>query len=117
MKQRSTLAYAVAFTALFLSLSLQAATTTITNDPELRLEYTMNYSTPVVRMSFDGNDGDKGFLQVLNKDGVVMRQVEEVELINSPYYFTLDVSELPAGTYTFSLKTASKTYTSAVTIK
>lgn len=117
MKKRSTLTFVFAFTALFLSLSLRAATTTITNDPELKAVFTMNYEEPVVRVSFDGNDGANAFFRMISKEGVVMVQIDQVELIKSPNYFTVNVTEIPAGTYTVWLKTAAKEYTSTVTIK
>lgn len=119
MKHTLTLRFAIAFTAILLSLSLNAAVagTPATDSGELKLNQTIAYSTPVVQVSFNGNDGETGFFQVLDASGVVIRQIETVELIKSPSYFTIDISEFHEGTYTFLIKTKTKTYTSNITIK
>ncbi len=119
MKHTLTLRFVVAFTAILLSLSLNAAVagTPTTDSGELKLNQTIAYSTPVVQVSFNGNDGETGFFQVLDASGVVIRQIETVELIKAPSYFTIDISEFHEGTYTFLIKTHTKTYTSTLTIK
>jgi len=118
MRKKITLQLASAVMILLFSVSLQAANKSFgtPDNAEIKLNATLAYGTKVVQVSFNGNDGDTGFFQILNKDGVVMRQMDQVELIKSPSYFTIDASELPAGDYTFLIKTAAKTYTSTIAI-
>lgn len=108
----------IALTALMSVFSFQAkAQTTSDKNNPLILNLTTSYTTKVVQVSLDANDGDTGSLQITNADGVVVQQLELVELIKSPYYFTINVSDFKEGDYTFQLKGKTKTYTSTLHIK
>jgi len=126
MKNKITLRSIISFAILFLSLNFQSLASVFRNTSSpfsdtdnnlLKLNLATSYGVKVVQVSFDGNDGDKGFFQVKNKDGVVIRQIDEVELIKSPSYFSVDVSDYASGDYTFTIKTANNTYSSTITIK
>lgn len=83
----------------------------------LKLNLTTSYNVKVVQVSFDGNDGEKGLLQIKETAlTIVVLEIEE-ELIKSPNYFTINVSEFPLGDYTFIIKTQKNTYASTITIK
>lgn len=87
------------------------------NDQELKLNLTVSYTIKVVQVSLDATDGDTGSFQITDKNGTVVKQMEIVELIKSPNYFTIDVNDFPEGDYTFQLIGKTKTFTSSLHIK
>ena len=70
-----------------------------------------------MQVSFNGDDSDTGSFTIKNAEGVIVKQIDTVELVKAPYYFTVDVSGFSAGDYTFSVKTTKQTYTSSISIK
>lgn len=84
---------------------------------ELKLNYTIAYNLEVVQISFDGKENNEGSLQIRDKNNRIILFTESVELIPSPNYFTVDVSEFEEGSYTFEIKTKTSLYTSTIYIK
>ncbi len=70
----------------------------------------------LLRVSFNGNEGNDGTLTVFNAQNVQVIE-SNFELIKSPFYATVDVSNLQAGTYTIKLVTAEREHTSTITIQ
>src|SRR6218665_1097875 len=117
MKHKFTLRLFFVLTALLFSAQVNAQPAVATGDKEIALNLTTVYSVKVVQVSFNGNDGDNAAFDVVNAEGFVVKHMDTVELIKSPSYFTVDVSDLKKGNYTLFIKTAKKTYTSTISIK
>ena len=74
----------------------------------------MQYGARVLRVSFNGNEGTDGALQIKQNTTVV--KTAQFELIKQPYYATVDISNLAAGTYQVILTTATGTHSSSILI-
>lgn len=108
----------IALTAMMSTLCVHMNAQTASNQANpLILNLTISYNTKVVQVSVDAADGENGSFQITNAEGVVVQQMDVVELVKSPYYFTINVSDFKEGDYTFQIKGKTKTYTSTLHIK
>jgi hypothetical protein len=87
------------------------------NDPSLLLKLTDSYDQKVVQVSFDGVDASTGQLEITNSAGRVMLLMETFEIVKTPHYATINVSEFPGGDYTFTLKTKIRSYSTTITVQ
>jgi len=85
-----------------------------TNDTLLVLNIEMHYGARVLRVSFNGNEGTDGTLQIKQNNAVV--KAASFELIKQPFYASVDISNLAAGTYQVTLTTATGTHSSSILI-
>ncbi len=94
-----------------------SANTKPDNDKVLILKIADNYGTKVVQVSFDGVENPIGQLEVTNQLGKVVMLVEVFEIVNSPNYATINVSDFTSGEYTFTLKGKFGAYSTKITIQ
>jgi hypothetical protein len=85
-----------------------------TNDTLLVLNIEMHYGARVLRVSFNGNEGTDGALQIKQNNAVV--KAANFELIKQPFYASVDISSLALGTYQVVLTTATGTHSSSILI-
>jgi phenolic acid decarboxylase len=85
-----------------------------TNDTLLVLNIEMQYGARVLKVSFNGNEGTDGTLQIKLNNTVV--KAASFELIKQPFYASVDISNLAAGTYQVVLTTAIGTHSSSILI-
>ena len=85
-----------------------------TNDTLLVLNIEMQYGARVLKVSFNGNEGTDGTLQIKLNSTVV--KAASFELIKQPFYASVDISNLAAGTYQVILTTATGTHNSSILI-
>lgn len=85
-----------------------------TNDTLLVLNIEMQYGARVLLVSFNGNEGTDGTLQIKQNTTVV--KTASFELIKQPFYASVDISNLAVGTYQVILTTATGTHTSSILI-
>lgn len=85
-----------------------------TNDTLLVLNIEMHYGARVLRVSFNGNEGTDGTLQIKQNNTVV--KTASFELIKQPFYASVDISNLAIGTYQVVLTTATGTHSSSILI-
>jgi hypothetical protein len=85
-----------------------------TNDTLLVLNIEMQYGARVLKVSFNGNEGTDGTLQIKLNSTVV--KAASFELIKQPFYASVDISNLAAGTYQVILTTATGTHSSSILI-
>ena len=85
-----------------------------TNDTLLVLNIEMQYGARVLKVSFNGNEGTDGTLQIKLNSTVV--KAASFELIKQPFYASVDISNLAAGTYQVLLTTATGTHSSSILI-
>lgn len=85
-----------------------------TNDTLLVLNIEMQYGARVLKVSFNGNEGTDGTLQIKLNNTVV--KAASFELIKQPFYASVDISNLAAGTYQVILTTATGTHSSSILI-
>ena len=85
-----------------------------TNDTLLVLNIEMQYGARVLLVSFNGNEGTDGTLQIKQNTTVV--KTASFELIKQPFYASVDISNLTVGTYQVILTTATGTHTSSILI-
>lgn len=120
MKKKLALQLLFCFIAILLSHSINASDkySFPTNGDEIKLNVTTAYSTKVVQISFDGNDGEKGLFQIFDSEGTIVFQMEEAELIKSPSYFTIEVADFKSknGNYKFVITTKNKTYSTVINL-
>ena len=89
-------------------------TSVSTNDTLLVLNIEMQYGARVLKVSFNGNEGTDGTLQIKLNNTVV--KAASFELIKQPFYASVDISNLAAGTYQVILTTATGTHSSSILI-
>jgi hypothetical protein len=82
----------------------------------LELLFVKEQSVKSIRISFNGNEGMEGTIRLYNSQNVQVLEYP-IELIKSPNYATIIVSELPGGNYKAELKTRRSTYTSQIEVK
>jgi hypothetical protein len=87
----------------------------VNNDSLLVLNIETHYGAKVLCVSFNGNEGVDGTLQI--KQGATVFKTAHFELIKQPYYASVDISNLAIGTYEVTLTTASRIHTSAIIIQ
>jgi hypothetical protein len=85
-----------------------------TNDTLLVLNIEMQYGARVLLVSFNGNEGTDGTLQIKQNTTVV--KTASFELIKQPFYASVDISNLAVGTYQVILTTTTGTHTSSILI-
>jgi hypothetical protein len=85
-----------------------------TNDTLLVLNIEMQYGARVLKVSFNGNEGTDGTLQIKLNNTVV--KAASFELIKQPFYASVDISNLALGTYQVVLTTATGTHSSFILI-
>ncbi len=69
----------------------------------------------LLRVSFNANEGTDGTLYIYDSNNQVVNE-SSFELIKSPFYATVDVTSIAAGTYTLKLITATGTHTGTLTL-
>jgi hypothetical protein len=73
-------------------------------------------SKRLLRVSFNGSEGTDGELKLYNTSNEMVVE-SNLELIKSPFYATVDISSLPAGTYTAKLTTVNNVHTSSIIVQ
>ena len=69
-----------------------------------------------MRVSFNGNEGNEGTLKIYNSQNALVLE-SNFELIKSPFYASVDVTNLQAGDYSLVLSTAVDNHTSQLIIQ
>jgi hypothetical protein len=85
-----------------------------TNDSSLVLVLDQSNGKKILKVSFNGNEGNEGSLVILSNSIIV--KSAQFELIKTPYSASVDVSNLASGTYEVILTTASGTHSAQITI-
>jgi hypothetical protein len=73
-------------------------------------------SKRLLRVSFNGSEGPEGELKLYNSTNEMVIE-SNFELIKSPFYATVDISSLPAGTYTAKLTTGIAIHSSSLIVQ
>ena len=113
------------FTSLFsnqllaFSANLNTEQTIILNNPTpndslLVLAVEMQDGLRILRVSFNGNEGNDGTLQIKHNSTTV--KMAHFELIKQPYYASVDITSLNPGTYQVILTSATGTHLSTLII-
>ena len=69
-----------------------------------------------VQISYDGDEGQKGKLRIYNSQQQLINEFE-IELMKSPGYYSLNLSEFAVDNYTIELITEKGIHTSHLIIK
>jgi N-acetylneuraminic acid mutarotase len=77
---------------------------TFVNDPLLVLKVEQVDSKKLLRISFNGNEGIEAEIKILDDKNTLISSFN-LELIKSPYYATVDVTNLQSGNYSVILNT------------
>lgn len=88
----------------------------IQKDKDLVLNLVTENSQKLLRVSFNGNEGMEGDLKIFNR-AKEQKAEFNFELIKFPNYATVDITDLPPGTYTIELHTKKAIHTSRLTIQ
>lgn len=83
---------------------------------QLKLNLIIIDSRGLVRVSFQGDEGNNGTLKFLNSSNRVVYEVG-IELIKLPYYTTIDVTDFYRGSYSVVLTTEKTIHTTSLIIK
>jgi protein-S-isoprenylcysteine O-methyltransferase Ste14 len=86
-----------------------------TNDTLLVLNIETHYGARVLCVSFNGNEGTEGTLQIKQND--VVLKTAHFELIKHPYYASVDISNLGTGSYDVTLTTSAGIHSSTIIIQ
>lgn len=70
----------------------------------------------LLRVSFNGNEGNEGTLKIYNSQNVLVLE-SNFELIKSPFFASVDLTNLQAGDYSLVLSTAVDNHTSQLVIQ
>lgn len=73
-------------------------------------------NSKLLRVSFNGNEGNEGTLKIYNSQNALVLE-SNFELIKSPFYASVDVTNLQAGDYSLVLSTAVDNHTSQLIIQ
>ncbi|MEI6021639.1 MAG: hypothetical protein WCR21_10965 [Bacteroidota bacterium] len=85
------------------------------NDAALVMRVEIVGGKKLLRVSFNANEGSEGSLKMVDARGKEVLRAN-FELIKFPYYATVDVTNLAAGTYTVKLKTQEAVHTNELNI-
>lgn len=85
-------------------------------DPLLILKLVQVDSKKLLQISFNGNEGVDAEVKILD-DRKNIAATFNLELIKTPYYATVDVTNLPPGKYSIELSTKIGLHTSTLLIK
>jgi hypothetical protein len=80
---------------------------TIAEQSSLVLETQNIESRRLLRISFNGNEGTNGYFELYNYNNDLVKQ-SKFELIKFPFYASVDVTDLEAGTYAVRLTTSDQ---------
>lgn len=70
----------------------------------------------ILRISFNGNEGPEGVLTIYNANNTMVKEAS-FELIKSPFYASVDITNLPTGLYTAKLVTSKDVHSVPLTVK
>lgn len=73
-------------------------------------------NSKLLRVSFNGDEGNEGTLKIYNSQNVVVNE-SNFELIKSPFFASVEITNLPSGNYTLLLTTALGNHTSLLVIQ
>jgi hypothetical protein len=73
-------------------------------------------NSKLLRVSFNGNEGNEGTLKIYNSQNALVLE-SNFELIKSPFFASVDVTNLQAGDYSLVLSTAVDNHTSQLIIQ
>ena len=74
------------------------------------------YGEKVVKVSFNGEHLGSGVLTITDSKGVIVYYAEEFDLVASPNFNAISVSQLSTGQLTFTVTTKVGKYTSTITL-
>jgi hypothetical protein len=86
---------------------------TVTKEQKLIFQLKKEGSQQILRISFNGNEGNNGTLKIFNTKGDLVKEAH-FELIKTPYYASVDVTNLKPGIYSLILKTTAGEHTSSI---
>lgn len=92
-----------------------SATVVADNDAALVLRVEIISGKKLLRVSFNANEGSEGKLKLIDNRGKEVL-LANFELIKFPYYATVDITNLPTGTYTANLITQLAVHSSELNI-
>ena len=58
-----------------------------------------------------------GLLKIVNSEKLVVLQLDQIELIKSPFYFSLDISEIVKGIYSVQIISSKENYSETIQIQ
>ena len=70
----------------------------------------------LLKISFNGNEGNDGTMKILDNNNNVLIE-SNFELIKSPYYATVNISVLSVGSYQVILETNSQVHTATLVVQ
>jgi len=73
-------------------------------------------NSKLLRVSFNGNEGNEGTLKIYDSNNILVIE-SNFELIKSPYFASVDVTNLSEGNYSLILTTATTSHTSQLVIQ
>lgn len=91
----------------------------LVNNPivgDLILEFLKIENSKIIRISFNGNEGMHGDLYLIDSNNKKVGEFN-FELIKTPNYASIDVSDLSKGTYTAVLKTEKGSHNAIIQIQ
>jgi hypothetical protein len=92
------------------------STLSTNDDNELVMVVVNENYKKIIRISFNGNEGSNGTLRIYNASRDLVKKAN-FELIKSPFYASVDVTNLVAGTYTAELTTEKAVHSYSLIIK
>jgi hypothetical protein len=93
----------------------EAVFATPNGDRQVILKTDSQGSHRILRISFEGNEGKEGTLQIFNSTNTLVK-TSTFELIKSPFYASVDITDLMPGEYTVQLTTQIATHTASFKI-
>lgn len=88
----------------------------IFQESNLVLNVEVQNSKKILRVSFNGNEGNDGELKIFNNSNQLVAQ-SNFELIKSPFYASVDISSLAAGNYVVKLTTNVAVHQSSLVLQ
>lgn len=85
-------------------------------ESNLVLNVEVQNSKKVLRVSFNGSEGNEGELKIFNNSNELVAQ-SNFELIKSPFYASVDISSLAAGNYVVKLTTNVAVHQSSLVLQ
>jgi hypothetical protein len=114
MKKNKNLIKLLVF--LMLAFSYSAYSQEVTKS--FKIFQTVHYGEQVLQVSAPSSSNNlQGTIQLFDSKQKMVKEIKDIEIIKAPFFTTISIEELPAGTYNIKIITSTTDYSQSIFIK